>query len=181
MAAGAENGGKDLDALYELIAGIEMAMLTTRRRDGQLVSRAMQTQEHDRVADLWFVTSEDTHKLEELEHDPHVNVSYLDGGTKEWVSVSGTATISRDREMIRELYSPDWRAWLQDEGGERDGGPGDPRIVLILVEAESVSFLKSDVSRPRMLFEVAKGIVTGERPNVGEVHHLEPKKRPSEA
>ena len=35
---------KKLDDLYKLIDGIETAMLTTRRADGSLVSRAMQTQ-----------------------------------------------------------------------------------------------------------------------------------------
>ena len=34
---------KKLDDLYELIDGIEIAMLTTRRADGHLVSRPMQT------------------------------------------------------------------------------------------------------------------------------------------
>lgn len=35
---------KKLDDLYELIDGIETPMLTTRRPDGLLVSRAMRTQ-----------------------------------------------------------------------------------------------------------------------------------------
>ena len=38
---------KKLDDLYDLIDGIEIAMLTTRRADGHLVSRPMQTQERD--------------------------------------------------------------------------------------------------------------------------------------
>lgn len=171
---------KDLDALYDLIEGIEFAMLTTRRSDGQLVSRPMQTQEHDRVADLWFVTSEETEKLHELENDPHVNVSYFKPSTKEWVSVSGTASVSRDRDMIGELYSADWRAWLEDKGDDRNGGPDDPRIRLLLVEAQVVTYMSSGVSRPRMLFEVAKGILTGKRPEVGEVHHLEPRNTTAE-
>jgi len=35
---------KKLDELYALIDGIEIAMFTTRRPDGQLVSRPMATQ-----------------------------------------------------------------------------------------------------------------------------------------
>ena len=34
----------------------------------------------------------------------------------EWISVSGLATVSRDRQKIRELYAPDWKAWFPEEG-----------------------------------------------------------------
>src|SRR5437870_811737 len=47
---------KKLDELYALIDGIEIAMFTTRRPDGQLVSRPMATQERVTGTDLWFVT-----------------------------------------------------------------------------------------------------------------------------
>jgi hypothetical protein len=33
--------------------------------------------------------------------------AYYKDRTREWVSVSGLATISRDRERIRELYATD--------------------------------------------------------------------------
>ena len=164
--------GDKLRELDELIDGIEIAMFTTRRADGHLVSRPMATQKRIDGADLWFVTDIDAHKLDELELDPHVNVAYYRDGTREWVSVSGTATISQDRRAIRELYQPDWKAWFGDEGGERDGGPGDPRLALILVDAHSVTYLKVDKPKPVVLFEVAKGILTGTPPKTGEQRHL---------
>ena len=40
---------------------------------------------------LWFVTDVESHKLDELEGDPHVNLAYFDTDSYEWVSVSGTA------------------------------------------------------------------------------------------
>jgi general stress protein 26 len=160
---------KKLDDLYALIDGIETAMFTTRRPDGHLVSRPMATQKQGGGADFWFVTDGDTHKLDELKHDPHVNLSYYRDRSREWVSVSGTARISRDREQVRALYQPDWKAWFGDEGGERDGGPDDPRLTLVLVDAHSVVYMKTDAPRPVVLFEVVKGIVTGSPPDVGSV------------
>jgi general stress protein 26 len=159
---------KKLDDLYELIDGIEIAMFTTRRPDGHLVSRPMATQTQAEGSDLWFVTDIESHKLDELEFDPHVNLAYYRDRTREWVSVSGTATISRDRRAIHELYRPDWKAWFGDEGGERNSGPDDPRFALILVDVESVTYLKVDKPRPVVLFEVVKGMVTGSRPDIGE-------------
>jgi len=160
---------KKLEDLYKLVEGIEIAMFTTRRLDGHLVSRPMATQKRDDISDFWFVTDADSDKLDELEHDPHINLSYYRDRTREWVSVSGRARISRDREQIRRLYQPDWRAWFEDKGGERDGGPDDPRLTLVLVDADTVVYMVSDTPRPVVLFEVVKGIITGTQPDVGSV------------
>ena len=164
---------KQIDELYGLIAKIETAMFTTRRPDGRLVSRPMATQERDPIADLWFVTDIESHKMDELEHDRNVNLGYFDTGSYEWVSVSGTARVSTDRAQIRALYKPDWRAWFGKLDEVRDGGPEDPRLALILVEAESVIYMKQDKPKPVVLFEVAKGMITGDQPDLGEPRRLD--------
>lgn len=158
---------KKLDELYGLIEGIEIAMFTTRRRDGRLVSRPMATQTQAEGSDLWFVTDIESDKLDELAFDPQVNLAYYKDRTREWVSVSGSARVTQDRRLIHELYRKDWKAWFGDAGGERDGGPDDPRLALILVDVESVVYLKLDKPQPVVLFEVAKAMVTGSPPDVG--------------
>jgi len=163
---------KKLEQLYELIDGIEVAMLTSRTRQGTLVSRPMQTQARRPGTDLWFMTSVETGKIDEIVENPQVNLGYYKDGTREFVSVSGEARVTQDPAMIRELYKPDWKAWLGDEGGERDGGPGDPRIALIEVKAESAYYLKSTKPRLVALFSVAKAMATGEPPNVGDLGQL---------
>ena len=163
---------KKIDTLHDLIDDIEIAMLTTRRADGRLVSRPMATQQQEDVADLWFVTDIESHKMDELRQDPHVNVAYYDSGSYEWVSVSGTARISTDREKIHELWRPDWKAWFAKVDEVRDGGPDDPRLALIFVDADSVTYMKKDKPKPIVLFEVARGILTGKQPDVGTVEEI---------
>lgn len=165
---------KKLDELYELIDQMEVALLTTRRSDGMLVTRPMATQDSGPYGDLWFVTNVETHKVDEVTWDPHVSVGYYNLRTREWVSVSGMATLSFDRERICHLYQPDWKAWFGDEGREFDGGPDDPRLALILVEAQSVIYSKAKYSRPRTLFEIARGIVSGNEPDVSIEVRLTP-------
>ncbi len=87
----------ELDTFYRMVEDIEVAMMTTRRADGHLRSRAMATQKRASGADLWFVTSTESTKLDEIEHDPHVNLSYYNNSSREWISVSGVAVMSRDR------------------------------------------------------------------------------------
>ena len=160
---------KKLDDLYALIEGIEIAMFTTRRPDGRLVSRPMATQKPEPGADLWFVTDVESAKVDELIGDANVALAYYNVKTWEWVSVSGTVTLSQDRALIRERYRPDWKAWFGDEGGARDGGPDDPRLALVLVDVKSAVYGKRNKPKPLALFEVARGMVTGTQPDVADV------------
>jgi len=166
---------KKLDELYALIDGIDICMFTTRRADGQLVTRPMQVQERRSGTDMWFVTDVETHKLDELANDPHVNLGFYNNKSREWVSVSGTAILSQDRDLIRGLYKADWKAWFPEQDERRNGGPDDPRIALILVEAQSAHYLVNTKSRPATLFQVVKAIVTGSAPKVGEERTLGPR------
>lgn len=172
MAESNTSTKKKLEDLYELIDDMQIAMLTTQRGDGLMVTRPMATQKQEKDADLWFVTSIETHKVDEIRKNPNVCLGYYKDGTKEWVSVSGTATISQDRARIHELYAPDWKIWFEDEGGNRNGGPDDPRLALIFVEAKVVDYMKAKFSKPRVLFEIAKGFVTGDTPELGREEHL---------
>ena len=160
----------ELGTLYELIEQIETAMMTTRRPDGHLESRPMANQKSAAGADLWFVTSEGTAKIRDLESDPHINLAYYKDRTREWISVSGIATVSRDRQKLRELYAADWKIWFPDQGDSRHGTPDDPRMVLIGVDVEFAVFLEVNKSRPVVLFEMAKGWATGEMPEIGTLH-----------
>ena len=162
----------ELDKLFEHINDIEIAMMTTRRADGHLQSRAMATQRHAAGADLWFVTADGSPKLADLEYDPHVNLSYYKDRTREWVSVSGIASISRDRSKIAELYAPDWKAWFGSEGDPRHGTPDDPRMVLIGVDVHAAMFLEVNKPQPIILFELVKGMITGKAPELGDMHHV---------
>jgi general stress protein 26 len=162
----------ELGKLYDQIHDIKIAMLTTRRADGHLVSRAMATQRRTAGADLWFVTLDGGGKLDEIEADPHVNLAYYKDRTMEWVSVSGIAHISRDRDKIHELYAPDWKTWFAEEGDPRHGTPDDPRMVLIGIDVHAAMFLEVNKPQPLVLYEVVKGWLTGSQPDIGEMHHV---------
>ena len=162
----------ELKALYEHVDDVEIAMLTTRRRDGHLRSRAMATQKRAEGADLWFVTYEGAAKLDDLQFDPHVNLTFYKDRTREWVSISGVASVSRDRKKIHELYATDWKAWFPDEGDPRHGTADDPRMVLIGVDVHAAQFLEVDKPMPVVLYEVVKGWVTGTMPDIGDMHEV---------
>lgn len=168
----------ELKTFYEMVESIEIAMMTTRRPDGHLESRAMATQKPAAGADIWFVTLESTGKLRDIEHDPHVNLSFYKDRTREWISVSGLAKLSRDRQKIHELYAPDWKMWFPEEDDPRHGTPDDPRMVLIGVDVHAAVFLEMTKPQPVVLYELAKGWLTGSEPDLGDMHRLDHARRP---
>lgn len=123
--AGTAPATKKLEELYELLEGMDTAMMTTRRPDGYLVSRPMATQKHERDADLWFVTNVDSDKLDELRDDPHINLAYYDNDSREWVSVSG-----RRRSAIIAQKSASFTPRIGVPGSEMKGAreTGAPTI-----------------------------------------------------
>ncbi len=163
---------KKVSELYELIEEMEIAMMTTQRADGSMVTRPMATQTQAGVGDLYFVTDIGSDKVKELQANPNISLGYYNTRNYQWVSVSGSAQISQDRAKIKELYQPDWKAWFGDEGGDKNGGPDDPRLALIIVDAANVRYMKAKHSMPVTLFQIAKGMVTGDTPDLGREEQL---------
>ena len=164
-----------MDKLYSHIEDIEIAMMTTRRADGHLQSRAMATQKRHPGADLWFVTLDGMPKLADVARDPHINLSYYKDRTREWVSVSGLARISKDRQIIHALWAPDWAAWFPKGDDPRHGTKDDPRMVLIGVDVHAAVFLEVNKPQPVVIFELVKGWLTGANVEIGETHYVNPR------
>lgn len=58
------------------------------------------------------------------------------------------------------------------EDGKHDGGPDDPRIVLIKVKAITAQYAISKKTMVGSAIEVAKGALTGEAASVNKLRHL---------
>ena len=67
---------------------------------------------------------------------------------------------------------PDWKAWFDDQGDPRHGTPEDPRMMLIGVRAHSAHFMTVEKPQPVIVFELVKGMVTGDSPKLGEEYAL---------
>jgi general stress protein 26 len=156
----------------KLVEEIGVAMMTTHTAGGQLRSRAMALQKRAAGADFWFVAAAGSGKLQDLTANPRLNLTFYNSSSREWASVAGTAMMTKDRQRMQELYEPDWKMWFGDNGDEKAGTPDDPRMVLIGVKMELVTFFAVDRAAPMVLYELAKGWLTGTAPDLGEVKTL---------
>lgn len=154
---------KHLDKFRELIKDIDVAMLVTETGDGSLRSRPMVTQATDFDGDLWFFTDHDSAKVLEIQADRHVNVSYADPRSQKFISVSGIAELSTDRQKIKEIWNPYAKAWFPD-------GPDDPRLALLRVHPTSAEYWDSASGLAVTVAGMVKGITTGERPKDAGEH-----------
>ncbi|KAL0079673.1 hypothetical protein J3Q64DRAFT_1251419 [Phycomyces blakesleeanus] len=162
---------KKIEDLYMLTKDMNVCMLTTHTVDsGALVSRAMHAckpQSSDTPADIWFFANVVSKKFEEIKKNPSVNISYVKQSTMEWISIAGHATHVTDRSKIKELYRPELKIWYGDLGdGVHDSGPDDPRINLIHVKADTVSYSIKDVEEGSEAFDMAKAMLTGQVPKL---------------
>ena len=144
--------------LADLIEGIHTAMLTTVTDGGVLRSRPMATQRQPFNGTLWFFTYRDSAKTREIARDRHVNVSFADESSNTYVSVSGMGRIVRDKAKAKELWNPMVKAWFPR-------GVNDSRLALLRVRVDQAEYWDGPSSRMVRLFEYAKALATGSRPD----------------
>ena len=160
--------------LGKLVDKVKVGMLTTHRTDGHLVSRPMHVAKRD-SADLYLVTNNQSHKVDEIKHDDHVNMAFYDHETREWASISGTNEILQDQGLVGELYNEDLRAWFGDLGdGKHDGGPKDPRISILKVRAHSLVCSIQDRSMEQAAKDIHEAARKGNMAKVSSIREIAP-------
>lgn len=155
-----EQRTKSISQLKEMLEDIDFCMLTTVKQ-GKLHSRPMSTQELDENGNLWFFTSDNTRKADEVAADDRVNVAYSAPDDNKYVSVFGTAKILHDRAKMEELWTPAHKAWFPD-------GLDDPHICLIKVDVEDAEYWDAPSSKIVQIAGFVKALVTGTEADYGE-------------
>ena len=167
MGAATQRREDDLQKLRELVKDIDFCMLTTVDEAGDLHSRPMSSNgEIDTDGDIWFFTNASSHKVNEVERSPKVNVSFADPDNQRYVSITGVAELIRDRAKIDELWRPEFKIWFPK-------GKDDPEIALLKVSLEKAEYWDSPSSTIGYALSFVSSIVTGKQPDMGENKKLE--------
>ncbi len=148
----------NVDRVWELMNKIGFAMLVTRDGD-RLRARPMSAYlERDENA-IYFLTDARHHRDEEIARDPSVNLSFADGGSQKYVSVTGTAIVTDDRAKIKQLFSTPAKAWWNSAD--------DPNIRVLRVTPDDAEFWDSPGSVISYV-KMATAAMTGTRPEIGD-------------
>ncbi|WP_026550564.1 pyridoxamine 5'-phosphate oxidase family protein [Arthrobacter sp. Br18] len=145
--------------VHKILDTADIAILTTVNREGRLVSRPLALHGKDFDGDLWFFTEDPSPKADEIRANPQVNVSVSSG--KGYLSIAGTATLTKDQAKIDELWGPTVSAWFEN-------GREDPTVALIRVDADTAEYWSMDAPRVVSAVKMVKGLVTGSKPDTGK-------------
>jgi general stress protein 26 len=97
----------------------------THIETGQAFStRPMSVQKIDEDGTLWFLSPIDSHKNEHLLRDPNLQLLFKGSDYSDFLSLYGTAQVSRDEQKIEELWEPILKTWFTE-------GKDDPRITVV--------------------------------------------------
>jgi len=122
----------DPKAFWKLLADMPVCMLVTR--DGPaLRSRPMAPNVDADQEEIRFLTRRSSHKADEIDDIGEVNLAFLAAEQEDYVSVSGTASLSRDRDLIRAIWTPNDDAWFPE-------GPDGPDMAAIRVRPSQAEY-----------------------------------------
>lgn len=144
----------------EILKDFDTAMLVTRSDSG-LLGRPMAIVDVEENGNLWFISGEATEKTREIEVDPTVLVTcQKDHGR--YLSLSGTASIVRDRSKIDQLWKESFQVWFPN-------GKNDPNVSLIYIETQRGEYWDtSGLKKITYLFQAASAYLTGKPPKIDE-------------
>ncbi len=141
--------------LKDLLEWFDTAMFITHHGERQH-ARPMTIAAVEGANTLWFATSQDAPKSDEIRSDARASVTMQ--SPKRYVALSGVATLVEDRAKIHQLWKPTWKAWFPN-------GKDDPKLVLIRLTVTDAEFWDNAGAKGiRYAFEVAKAMVKGEQP-----------------
>ena len=148
-----------LEKLSGMIKHIQTAMLTSE--DGQhLRARPMVAAQKDFTGELYFYTHASAHKVAEVGAEQRVGVTYADSHSQNYVSLSGTAEVVRDKAEIKAHWGEAMRTWFPK-------GVDDPDIAILKVHVEQAEYWDAPSSTMLHLYGYVKAITTGEPPHPG--------------
>lgn len=121
-------GQKAVGKIKELVGKAQTCFFcTSTASSGSTGARPMSVQLVDGEGNLWFLSADDSHKNQDVAQDPAVKLYFQGSAHSDFLVLSGTATVSRDPEKIKELWEPIVKTWFTE-------GVEDPRITVIRVQ-----------------------------------------------
>ncbi len=120
-------GAGAIERIREMAEDAETCFFCTAMSLGESFgARPMGVLKVDDRGHLWFMSPSDSDKNKEIEANPEVRLFFQASKRSGFLSLSGRATISRDKALIDELWSPIFKTWFTE-------GKDDPRVTVVEV------------------------------------------------
>lgn len=154
------SGNAAIEKIKNLAEAARTCFFTTNIGPDQH-SRPMALQEVDENGILWFISSKDSMKNEEIKEDDEVHLFFINNSAYEYIFVKGHATISQDKTLIDKYWNAFANAWFD--------GKDDPSITVIGVKAKYGYYYETKDNKLFAMAKMAFAAVTGAKNEDGGV------------
>ncbi len=158
-------GKNAIDKIKELAEPARICFFTTKSQDGESHSRPMSLQEVDENGVIWFLSSIDSLKDQEIKNDDYVELYFMNHSSYEYTFIKGQASVSQDKALIEKYWNSFANAWFD--------GKDDPQISVIGVKAQDGYYYETKenkvIAQAKMLFAAVTGLKTEDGGIEGEL------------
>ena len=148
-------GAEAVKKIKEVAGKTNTCFFCTGIKTGKPITvRPMAVQKMDDEGNFWFLSANDSHKNQDIQEDNNVQLLLQGSAHSDFLSIYGVASISTDKEMIKELWEPIIKTWFT-------GGVDDPRITVIKVETTEGYYWDNKHGNAIALVKMAAGAIMG--------------------
>ena len=145
--------------LESVVKGGDVAMVTTLGPQSEMSSRPLTVAAVD-TSGVKFLVDSTAGWVRDLQHSTVVNLSIAASGRNDWVSVSGGASLSKDRATIDDLWNAAAKAYFD--------GQDDPKLAVLDVRVRSGEFWSAPPGGPIGRLASVVGAAIGRPSTVGD-------------
>jgi len=148
-------GAEAIEKIKELAGKTQTCFFSTDLKSARAAAtRPMSVQQIDDEGNLWFLSAKDSHKNAEIKKDPQVQLLFQGSAHSDFMTISGTASISTDKAKIKELWEPIVKTWFTE-------GVDDPRITVIRVTPDDGYYWDTKHGQMVAFIKMIAGAISG--------------------
>lgn len=152
--------------IKDMAEDIDFTMMATNLKDAPLHMVPMSTKKVDDQGNIWFLSNKNSTHNKNIASDNHLHLIYADKGKMQFLNVYGTATITKDRKIIDELYGKTDDTWFE--------GKDDPNITAISIKPIEAFYWDPKNNKLVTLVKMGVAAVTGNEPDTMDFGKLKP-------
>jgi general stress protein 26 len=147
--------------LKELAEKAKNCMFTSDLQQFPQSTRPMALQEVDSEGNLWFISSKESKKNKEIQHDNRVALYFQNNSTYEFLVVNGTASIHTDKATIDKYWTDFANAWFD--------GKDDPNVTIISIKPTDCDYWDTQDGKIVSFIKMSFKAITGTKGDDGGV------------
>ncbi len=150
--------------LKDLATSIDFAMMATDLSNKPVDAIPMSTKKVDEAGNIWFLSGADSDHNANIAKDADVQLLYAKPSDMKFLSVFGKAIITKDKTILKELYSTTDDSWFE--------GIDDPNLTAIKFTPAQAQYWDTKSNKFISLLKMGYAAVTGDKVDVGATGSL---------